>query len=250
MLNLKQIYTTGIDDLSQDFFIPLLRHASNYDRGVGYFSSGWIQANAAGLAHFAMTGGHARWVTSPLLSQADMETLSRVNDLAESTACLHSLFQTVEQLQQALANDTLNTMAWMVADGLLEFRFAVPIDRLDGDFHDKFGIFTDGLGKRVSFIGSYNDTMKGFHNYESILAFWSWNDNMVNIVENYEQRFARIWLGRELNLRIYELPEAVRDRIIRFRTDERPYPEPLAYTTSSFPVQLERKSYLLEAETK
>lgn len=125
-LHLKQIYTTGNDDLSQDFFIPLLTHAANYDRGVGYFTSGWLQKNAAGLAHFAMNGGRARWVTSPLLSQADMETLSQVNELAESEACLQSLFQTVEQLYEALATDTRNTMAWMVADGLLEFRFAVP----------------------------------------------------------------------------------------------------------------------------
>jgi len=130
---LKQIYTTSNDDLSQDFFVPLLTHASNYDRGVGYFTSGWLQTNAAGLAHFAMNGGRARWVTSPLLSQADLAALSQVDDLTESATCLQSLFGTVEELHRALATDTLNTMAWMVADGLLEFRFAVPMGELDGE---------------------------------------------------------------------------------------------------------------------
>jgi len=48
-----------------------------------------------------------------------------------------------------------------VADGLMEFRFAIPTAELDGDFHDKFGIFGDDAGQRVSFLGSYNDTMKG-----------------------------------------------------------------------------------------
>lgn len=185
-----------------------------------------------------MRGGRARWVTSPLLSQQDLEALSKASELEESPNCIDSLLRTVSELQTALETDTLNTMAWMVADGLLEFRFAIPVGKLDGDFHDKFGVFRDEFGQRVSFLGSYNDTARGFRNYESIRVFLSWEPSMVDAVVEDEQRFARIWLGREHNLRIYRLPEAVRRKILTLRSDDRPYPPPPNYPWDKVSVSL------------
>jgi hypothetical protein len=45
----------------------------------------------------------------------------------------------------------------MIADGLFDFRIAVPTGDLDGDFHDKFGIFRDAFQNVVAFHGSPND---------------------------------------------------------------------------------------------
>lgn len=39
----------------------------------------------------------------------------------------------------------------MIADDLLEIKLAVPTHELSGDFHDKFGVFYDVEGNRVSF---------------------------------------------------------------------------------------------------
>lgn len=225
-LGLRYSYNTASHDFSREFFIPLLSQAISYDRGVGYFSSGWLRVNAQGLAKLAMRGGRARWVISPQLSQEDIETFRRIADLQESPKHIQELVQTVDELRTVLENDTRNTMAWMVADGLLEFRFAVPVGELVGDFHDKFGVFRDEFGQRVSFLGSYNETVHGLRNYESIRVFFSWEASTAQAVEEDEQRFARIWLGREHNLRIFHLPEAVREGILELRTDERPYPKP------------------------
>ena len=225
-LGLRYSYNTASHDFSREFFIPLLSQAISYDRGVGYFSSGWLRVNAQGLAKLAMRGGRARWVISPQLSQEDIETFRRIADLQESPKHIQELVQTVDELRTVLENDTRNTMAWMVADGLLEFRFAVPVGELVGDFHDKFGVFRDEFGQRVSFLGSYNETVRGLRNYESIRVFVSWEASTAEAVEEDEQRFARIWLGREHNLRIFHLPEAVREGILELRTDERPYPKP------------------------
>jgi superfamily II DNA or RNA helicase len=225
-LGLRYSYNTANYDLAHEFFIPLLSDAISYDRGVGYFSSGWLRINAKGLAELAFRGGRARWVTSPLLSQEDLNIFSDITELEEVPQCIHNLLQTVDQLKTALEEDTLNTMAWMIADGLLEFRFAIPVGELIGDFHDKFGIFRDEYGQRVSFLGSYNDTVKGLRNYESIRVFVSWEASTVEAVDEDEQRFARIWLGREHNLKIFELPEAVRAGLLNLRSDDRPYPKP------------------------
>lgn len=48
-LNLPTTLDTSRHDLAADFFVPLLTHAQRYDRGVGYFSSGWLRLNAAGM---------------------------------------------------------------------------------------------------------------------------------------------------------------------------------------------------------
>ncbi len=59
-LRLLPILTTSTADLVQDFFEPLLLRSLSYDRGVGFFSAGWIRINAAGLAGLVRNGGHAR----------------------------------------------------------------------------------------------------------------------------------------------------------------------------------------------
>ncbi len=237
-LVLRYSYNTADHHLARDFFIPLLSQAISYDRGVGYFSSGWLRVNAQGLAEMAMRGGRARWVTSPLLSQEDLDIFTQIADLETSPRYIDRLFRTVGELKTALETDTRNTLAWLVADGLLEFRIALPVGELEGDFHDKFGIFRDEYGQRVSFLGSYNDTVKGLRNYESIRIFLSWDPNMADAVSEDEQRFARIWLGREHNLRVYPLPEAIREGILALRTDDRPYPKPRSYADGRSSVSL------------
>lgn len=74
-LALPTTIDTSSHDLIADFFIPALANATQYDRGVGYFSSGWLQITAKGMVDFAVHGGRARWVTSPILSEADWEAL-------------------------------------------------------------------------------------------------------------------------------------------------------------------------------
>ena len=34
---------TSSHDIVGDFFVPMLQNATRYDRGVGYFSSGWLR---------------------------------------------------------------------------------------------------------------------------------------------------------------------------------------------------------------
>ena len=70
-LNLPLLLNTSDHDLIQDFFVPALAHAYRYDRGVGYFSSGWLRLASQGMAAFAAYGGRVRWVTSPVQAERD-----------------------------------------------------------------------------------------------------------------------------------------------------------------------------------
>src|SRR5438045_266527 len=88
-LSLPSMMDTSTANLIADFFEPALAASKHYDRGVGYFSSGWLRTTAAGMGAFAENGGHARWVTSPILDEADWEAL-QAGDAARSDPVLRA----------------------------------------------------------------------------------------------------------------------------------------------------------------
>lgn len=217
---------TSSGDIIQDFFVPLLKSAKFYDRGVGFFSSGWIRLASQGLAEFAENGGKARWVTSPILSTQDWAALKEGTEAQENEILYESLKQNIIDLQKSLDEATLEGLAWMVADGILEFRLAVPQNKLDGEFHDKFGVFEDEDGNRISFNGSYNDSIQGTQNYESIKIFKSWNEFGQPLVEHDHIRFSELWLNQDPNIRTYQLDEKSTEAILKLRKSKRPYKKP------------------------
>jgi len=226
-LNLPTMMDTSNHDLVSDFFTPLLSNSVLYDRGVGFFSSGWLRINCHGMVDFANNGGRARWVTSPILDEADWEALEAGNRARSDPALHQVLEQNITNLARTLERDTLSALAWMVADEIITFKLALPYEKLrQGDFHDKFGVFTDAQGNQVSFNGSYNDSIQGTRNYESIKIFCSWRLTFAPYVQSDAERFERLWSNLDPNVRVFDLPEAARENILRLRTGERPYPEP------------------------
>ncbi len=181
-LNLPKTLDTSTSDIIQTFFTPALSIAKQYDRGVGYFSSGWLRITAKGMLKFAANGGQARWVTSPVLNEADWEAL-QMGDAARYDPILRAaLTRNIDELAQMLETETLSALAWMIADEILTFKLALPHNKLQGgEFHDKFGIFTDAEGHQISFNGSYNESVQGTRNYESIKIFPSWDGRFFAI---------------------------------------------------------------------
>jgi superfamily II DNA or RNA helicase len=226
-INILPVLDTSASDLIADFFVPLLKEARRYDRGVGYFSSGWFRIAAHGMVEFAAQGGRARWVTSPILTEDDWQAL-QTGDAARTDPLLYARLQAnLEDVTRSLQSDTLSALAWMVADGVLDFKLALPRNKLEqGDFHDKFGIFTDAEGNQISFNGSYNDSIQGTRNYESIKTFCSWNPAFAPLVQSDADRFERLWNNQDPNVRVYDLPDAAREQILQLRQNERPYPKP------------------------
>lgn len=222
-------FATSTDQLLQDLYIPALSRSLTYDRGVGYFTSGWLRLAATGLAALAANGGRARILASPILDSDDCAAIVEGENARDDPRLRTSLERTIDELARDLSADTLSALAWLIADGLLDFRIAIPAGELDGDFHDKFGIFRDGEGDAVAFHGSPNDSERAFRNYESVSVFYSWLDpREAERVAHEQARFDRIWENRDANLRVYELPDAVRRNLIEFTArSPRPYPPPM-----------------------
>lgn len=221
-------FVTSTDGLLENFYIPALKRSIYYDRGVGYFTSSWLRLAASGLAGLASNGGKARIIASPMLDRDDCAAICQGIDASNNSKLNTVLANTFHDLEYELSYDTLAAIAWMVADELLEFRVALPTATLDGDFHDKFGVFCDATGNAIAFHGSPNDSERAFRNYESISVFYSWMDEREALrVQNEQERFELIWNNRDFNLRVYALPDAIRRNLIAFTSRvPRPYPQP------------------------
>lgn len=225
-LNLPKTLDTSTTDIIGDFFVPVLARAIRYDRGVGFFSSSWIRIASKGLMGLVENQGQARWITSPILNEDDWKALWAGNQAREDEMLRSALFRNVNDLARDLETDTLSALAWMVADGILDFRLALPRNKLNNEFHAKFGVFVDGYGNQIAFNGSYNDSITGTRNYEEIDIFCSWIEEQIDWVERRKKQFQRLWDNQDQNVRVFELPEAVKEKIIKWRNDERPYKAP------------------------
>ena len=100
-LNLPKLMTTSTHDLTEDFFVPLLSVANRYDRGVGYFSSGWLRNNASGLTRFAEQGGVARWIVSPILSTGDLGGHDWCDRAKRDQAIAKSISRSVDEIHRS-----------------------------------------------------------------------------------------------------------------------------------------------------
>ena len=220
----KPCLDTSEDNLIEELYLPCLKWAERFDRGVGFFTTGWISYNIKGMSDFASRGGKIRLVTSPILSNDDTDAI--INSEKDDTDAYKkfeiALLDNVRTLEKEMKEDVLNAFSWMLYDGIIDMKFAIPCKRLEeGDFHDKFGIFYNGE-EALSFSGSINDSKHGFQNYESIKVFKTWSGTR-EYVEADILRFEKIWGCKDKNLKIYTIPNAVKEQIFQLRTSKRPY---------------------------
>ena len=223
----KVCLDTSEDNLIDELYTPCLKWAEHFDRGVGYFTTGWLTYNVAGLSDFASRGGKMRLITSPILSTEDTDAIIGAEN-QDGSAFLRleaALLENVEILKQEMEADIINTFSWMLYDGIIDMRFAIPCEKLEeGDFHDKFGIFYKG-NDALSFSGSINDSKHGFQNYESIKVFKTWAGTQ-EYVDADTARFEKIWNRKDRNLKMFTIPQAVKNKIFELRSPDRPYSLP------------------------
>lgn len=220
----KPCLDTSEYDLIEELYLPCLKWADRFDRGVGFFTTGWITYNVTGLSNFASRDGKMRLITSPILSNEDTDAIinSEGNNGEAFKRLEAALIDNVRVLEAEMKADVSNAFSWMIYDGIIDLRFAIPCEKLeDGDFHDKFGIFYKGED-RISFSGSINDSKHGYQNYESIKVFKTWAGT-GEYVESDINRFEKIWNSKDKNLKIFTVPTAVKERIFQLRTSNRPY---------------------------
>jgi len=234
-LKLMPVYDSSSCDLIGDVIVPLLRCSKLYFRGVGYFTSSWLRLAAAGVAELVANGGRAQIILSPNIETSDWHALMLGEKAKHDEVLKQVLERNIRDLEESLERDTLNALAWMVADEVIEFRFAVPRDlSSEGDYHDKVWVFVDDQGDRVALHGSFNDSKKATLNQEAVSVFRSWVDAHIDFVELHHRRLQDLWHDRNTQFKVCTIPEAIRMHLVNLRsTRRRPYRLPDSSTVDT-----------------
>ncbi len=248
-------YETGWQDLVDDFYVPALSRAMQYDRKAGFFSSTALAVAATGVARLLSNGGTMRLLVGVKLSAQDVEAIAegyRLREEVIAEALQRQWYLTADDI----ARDRLGVLAEMVARELLEIRVVAPLDERgqplrgavgEGMFHEKSGIFTDAEGNQVVFVGSINESEAAWrHNIESFHVYCSWRDDAEH-GEREDENFEAMWEGQHPRALTLEFPEALRQELIELRPDEPPEFDPVEHVArAAEEIQQERERWVFQ----
>ncbi|APV43671.1 Superfamily II DNA or RNA helicase [Dehalogenimonas formicexedens] len=213
---IKKEYRSLLDDISNEFYIPLLSAATLYQRAVGFFSSSALVEVSKGISGLVRNGGKIQLVASPYLSDEDICAIRKGYEIREQIV-KQAVLRELQNARNDYELERLNILAHLIANDTLDIKIAFVEDANNtGIYHEKMGIFTDALGNKVAFSGSMNESVSGIKvNYEAIDVFCSWRE--PDRVLAKERAFISIWNDCEPNVRIIPFPELKREIIERYK---------------------------------
>ena len=171
-------------------------------------------------------------VASPLLEQEDVEAFKRgykSRATIVERAVVRQLDDCRIQSLPEIARDRLECIAWMVGEGRLDIKLAVPTGELlqEGHriYHEKLGVFFDKSKNAIAFSGSANESVGGWvSNFESFDVYKSWDDPH-NRVERKIQDFQDLWHNHTPLLTVLDFPKAAKRQLLKLRPLSRPKAE-------------------------
>jgi SNF2 family DNA or RNA helicase len=217
----KPKYDSDDGPLDKQFYERALKCAVRYDRTTGYFTAAALTVASRGIEHLVASDGRMRLLVGCTLGPKEIEAVKRGEDLAVALAQHTS--RELNDTENPSHLEALELLSWMVANGFLEIRVAVPCndDRTpfhdDTIFHEKTGIIEDSEGMILAFEGSVNETYQGWtQNFESFSAHYSWKPGHDEYIESSEEAFAKKWRGKAKRLITVDIPTAVREDLFKF----------------------------------
>lgn len=216
-------YTPDDGNLVGRFYVPALECAKYYSRSTGYFGAEALTLALTGVEGLIRNGGSMRLVVGCTLDEEEVAAIERGEELravVERAMATRPL-----EPPDNVAADALELLAWMIQHGILQVKVAVPCDAerrpmaSDGIFHEKAGIIHDVAGNRLAFSGSINETFAGWKkNWESFNVYTSWDHGAAYLAQE-EANFAKLWTNTAKRALTLDVPQAVRDDLLRFLPD-------------------------------
>jgi len=227
-------YSSNENNPIADFYIPALECAIQYDRKSGFFNSAILSQVARGLGAMLHNQGKVRLIMGCQFSPQDLQAIQQGYELRD--ALLTRLDSELNPPENFVQLKHFEILSWLVANGYLDIKIAIPLKtngipeasqtQLDPDhiFHEKVGIFTDSQGDQLAFSGSNNESLRGWQsNIESFHVYCSWEgDRDVERVSEELFRFEQLWNDLAPNVRVFEVPDAVRQKLLRYTPATQP----------------------------
>ncbi|MBV8817597.1 MAG: DEAD/DEAH box helicase family protein, partial [Acidobacteriaceae bacterium] len=215
-------YSHEDGNLVKLFYNPALACAVEYCRTTGYFSADALALAARGLEGLFANEGRMRLIVGCTLHPEEQVAIEQGYDLREH---LERELAAVDLTPpDAHARQGLELLAWMIGYGYLDVKVAVPVDaggrpaRAAGIYHAKFGILADSDGNTLTFSGSVNETAGGWvNNCESFHVHCAWLSDTEKAHSDEElEAFAKLWENRSPGARVFDFPEAARQKLLEY----------------------------------
>lgn len=219
-LNIKSEYRSLIDNVVDDFYVPVLKESVLYQRAVGFFSSSALIAISKGVEGLISNGGKIQIIASPRLSQEDIDEIRKGYEVRKVLE--RALLRGIETHTSVEDTSRLSYIASLIANGVLDIKIAfLSTNNEIAMYHEKMGIMNDIEGNAVAFSGSMNESENAFSaNYESFDVFCSWTNEKERVFQK-QMAFQAIWNDYEPGVETIDFPEAVKDRIYAFNNSLR-----------------------------
>ncbi|MDA9753707.1 DEAD/DEAH box helicase family protein [bacterium] len=195
-----------------------LSNCNRFDFSIAYFSSSWIKILAHGFAKFTLNEGFSRWIISPIFQQN--EQLIKAQQKVDESHIMSMVLNDAEKLMNDLRNDPelINILAWLIESEKLKIKVATGT-RTE-DMHEKETIFFDDLGGKFVISSTANATEHGFLSQRNRTTLIS-SSKEPDEVDIYIDDFERNWKGEGKKIINYDLSQAIKDKIISYRTNEK-----------------------------
>ena len=230
-------YTPDQGNLVEKLYLPLLRCAQRYDRLTGYFNAKALSLAARGVEALVYNKGYMRLIVGCTLEENEIEAIQRGLQESQQTilnTCLEERFTRIQQEAASLNTlSDLELLAWLVKNGFLEIKIAIPCDKTTRKpiighaiFHEKSGIVEDTYQNSVAFTGSMNETGNGWDgNWESLNVFTSWKEE--ERVDHEIENFVKLWTDQSQYCKTVTIPTAVREKLFTYLPRDNALPERL-----------------------
>lgn len=216
-------YRSASDDILKKFYIPVLKHAIEYKRAVGYFSSKVLVNLIEGIYGLTRNNGNIKLIISPFVSSQDAEAFLNIKDDTHKEAIHEKLENLFDKFTKGERKEFISTqiLVALINEGYLSLKVAIP-KRREGIFHEKIGVFVDSFYNKIAISGSNNETQSALmQNIESFSAFKSWIEGQKEYVFAYESDIDNYWANTDSEIETIDIHDAVEDKILEpFESDK------------------------------
>lgn len=216
------------DPVATEILIPAFRSSKCVRGAFGWFTVGWIERLAPGLAEY-LNREEVKpidFTVAPMLYPRERVAVERGVQMTaqEAAELVASVFIEERVNASALGRHALDCLAWMIATKSLHLRIAVPTP--ESNYHPKIWLFDDGVNQVLA-RGSGNATGRGIGaGVEHIDVDVSWLAESQSRVKDGTSMLDDWSQGTSLGLaEVIELPDALVRDIIHVAPEKPPSPK-------------------------
>ena len=247
ILQLKDRYKNGYDNIGKDLIGTCLKECTLYRRGTAYFSGSALMAWAEAMSHVINDDVKIEIMCSPVVSDKHLIEILKNNATEEKRIkTIHELTDKI--ILTAVGFERNNErrdfrsqlLAYLIATNRLEFRFAIPKnydfpDESPDDrnlYHVKVGYFIFEDNSVVAFEGSVNESDSAHqYNTESAQVFKSWTAEDAKRVKDLIADVDKDWNRGNPFIEVFDLSDKAIEIIKRLSPKERPRKSNIAIDT-------------------